>query len=96
MAVRVSVTIRAAGDGRGLVHYEFFPEGRTVNKGMYVAIVRRLRLSTQNNHGAISLKLQLLISITDIPRENMDWSINHLVQLLNSGQKRHCPGQIAR
>ena len=30
-------------DSQGIVHYEFIPEGRTVNKEMYVEILRRLR-----------------------------------------------------
>lgn len=30
-------------DTQGLVHYEFIPEGRTVNREMYVDILRRLR-----------------------------------------------------
>jgi histone-lysine N-methyltransferase SETMAR len=30
-------------DYKGLIHYEFIPEGRTVNKELYVEILRRLR-----------------------------------------------------
>jgi hypothetical protein len=29
-------------DAQGLVHYEFIPEGRTVNKEMHIEILRRL------------------------------------------------------
>jgi hypothetical protein len=30
MAMWVSMTIRAAGNAQGLTHYDFIPEGRTV------------------------------------------------------------------
>jgi hypothetical protein len=37
------MTIRAMGDAQGLVRTELVPEGRTVNKEMYLEIFRRLR-----------------------------------------------------
>jgi hypothetical protein len=43
MAVRVSVTIGAAGDVEYLVHCEFIAEGRTVNKERHIEFFVRLR-----------------------------------------------------
>jgi hypothetical protein len=39
----MSMTIRAAGNGYGLVHPEFIPGGHTVNKSMYVGVLCCLR-----------------------------------------------------
>jgi hypothetical protein len=42
MAVQLSMTIHAACDAYGLVHYEFIPKGCTVNKQVCVKIIRHL------------------------------------------------------
>jgi hypothetical protein len=49
MAVRVSITIYAAGEAQGLVHYEIIPERRTVSKEMYIEILRLLRDTVRSN-----------------------------------------------
>ena len=38
-----NVMLEVVFDIRGLVHFEFIPDSRTVSKGSYVAILRRLR-----------------------------------------------------
>jgi hypothetical protein len=39
----LSVVIHAAGNARGLVRYEFIPEGHTENKERYIKILHCLR-----------------------------------------------------
>jgi hypothetical protein len=46
-------------DAQGLVHYEFMPEGRTVNKEMYVEILSPPRCSGKGTAGNIG-KQQLV------------------------------------
>jgi hypothetical protein len=36
-------------DAQGLVRYQFIPEGRTVNKEMYIEILRCLRNAVRRN-----------------------------------------------
>jgi len=40
---KVKVMLTVFFDIRGVVHYEFLPEGQTVNKEYYLAVLRRLR-----------------------------------------------------
>lgn len=40
---RGKVMLEVFFDYRGLIHYEFIPEGRTVNKQLYTEILKRLR-----------------------------------------------------